>query len=255
MVSCSLESVEQPVVGEEEFMAADVLVVLGKQHPRADPKSTVGSTAREGRRQIWMVTIPTIHPSEDLHDVCQVASHLLHYPLHQWIGRWDQKVNHYSFHAGMVCKELVNVQLRNPEETSAYIAPQSLLESLWESVPDRTILHFGGSPFLTQKTRIHGILLVAVTPLEQEDGRNDQPTEKFIFSTELFIGAALSEFRKKKDIPTLKKNLMKQWMNAEERRIDLVLNAIVHLHERYVNLETYELRKNARKGKSTTGRS
>lgn len=249
MVCGSVESVEETVDGKEEFMAADVLVVLGKQKPLADSKSTADSKAKKGKRHVWMVTIPPIQPAEYMHGICQVARHLLRFPLHQWIGCWDLKVNRYSFQSGVVCKELVNVLLKSPEETSAYIGPQSLLESLWEGVPDRTILQLCGRPFVAQKTRIHGILLVGVTSMEQEDGLNERPIEKYVLSTELLIGAALSEFGKSKNIENLKRNLMKQWINAEDHRMDLVLNAIVHLHERYVNMETYELRESARNGR------
>uniref|UniRef100_A0A7S3XDH0 Uncharacterized protein n=1 Tax=Picocystis salinarum TaxID=88271 RepID=A0A7S3XDH0_9CHLO len=145
--------------------------------------------------------------------------------------------------------------LKSPEETSAYIGRQSLLESLWEGVSDRAILQCGGKPFVAQKTRIHGVLLVALTSMEHQDGDEERPRERYILSTELLIGAALSDFRKNRSISTLRRKLMKQWINATEHRIDLVLNAIVHLHQRYVNLETYEVRRSARKGKRKSCRS
>lgn len=242
------ESVEESAVSQEEFMAADVLVVLRKQNPRPVLKSAAGTESKEGKRQIWMVTIPPILPFEDMDGICQEASKFMGFPLHDWIGHWDQKVNRFSSQSGMVCKELVNMLLKSPEETCAYIGRQSLLDSIWEGVPDRTILQCGGKPFVAQKTRIHGVLLVALTPMEHEETEEQQPRERYILSTELLIGAAMSGFRKNRSIDTLKRKLMTEWMNATEHRIDLVLNAIVHLHQRYVNLDTYELRESARKG-------
>jgi len=96
MVNGRSESVEESVVNQEEFMAADVLVVLGKGNPRLALKSTADTKSNEGKRQMWMVTIPPILPLKDMEGICQEATKLMHFPLHNWIGHWDQKVNHFS---------------------------------------------------------------------------------------------------------------------------------------------------------------